>query len=108
MLDDKYLVGIESQDEMRLCFTGFIVKCSDAKQYSQTKDESLLEKPENRMYYTFCEDSTRWAFDYSQEERGIWFENENGWFKLMNPSKKYKPIYDPFYKVRNSCNRRII
>nr|CAG4714046.1 unnamed protein product [Naegleria fowleri] len=96
--DDKYLVGIESQDEMRLCFTGFIVKCSDAKQYSQTKDESLLEKPENRMYYTFCEDSTRWAFDYSQEERGIWFENENGWFKLMNPSKKYKPIYDPFYK----------
>ncbi|KAG2386044.1 hypothetical protein C9374_003193 [Naegleria lovaniensis] len=96
--DDINLVRVESQDEMQLCFTGFIVTCSDAKQYIQTKDESLLEKPENRMYYLFCEDSIRWVFDYSKESRGIWFENANGWFKLMNPSKKYKPIYDPFLK----------
>ena len=86
---------------MILYFTGFLVLPTDATEYHEEEDTSVLEKVENRTYYLMCSPSKSWSFDYSEELRGLWFENDFGWYKLLNPSRKYAPLYSPFKKVNS-------
>ena len=99
-IDDSEMVGIECQDDMMLYFTGFLVLPSNANKFHENPSKtSILDRDENRIYYLMCSPSRMWSFDYSEDLRGVWFENDNGWYKLLNPSKKYAPIYAPFKAV---------
>jgi len=76
IIDDKDLIEVEKQDQMTLFFSGFLILPSDAVEYHRTSNLNLLQKPNNRMFYISSAESKQWVFDYSVENRGIWFEKQ--------------------------------
>ncbi|KAG2391944.1 hypothetical protein C9374_013429 [Naegleria lovaniensis] len=44
---------------------------------------------------------SQWAFAYESDCNGLWIESSKYWYKLLQPSTEYQPMYAPFER---RCN----
>ncbi|KAL9652359.1 hypothetical protein ABK040_012015 [Willaertia magna] len=86
------IASVEDHSVEALHFSGYLIEPQNVPKTEKSSSEDF-----DKSYQVALPPSKQWAFDYSDENKGVWIQTVNEvWVKLLHPSSLYAPHYKTF------------